>query len=306
MRKLVLFQWLIYCSIPFFIIACKQGKEYVTDSGFKYRLYTENKGAKPQIGDYVTIELVYRTSDSVLFDSRINKTQMRFKLEQIPFKGSYEEGLTYLSEGDSATFYVPADSLYNYYYRNSHEKLDQSATVFKPGSFLLFDIKLLAIQDYVVAEQDQMMKLSEAEKTEKENLIRFLEGKSFLNSIDSGQYFFKHLQKGNGKPVSKGKFVTVKYTGKFLDGKIFDYAGNPVKPFTFRVGSGDVIKGWEYAIAGLRQGDRIELLLPSKNAYGAEGLLDAASGSLLIPPMTTLWYDLEILNVNDTLQLVKK
>jgi FKBP-type peptidyl-prolyl cis-trans isomerase len=286
----------------FSIAACKKGKEYITDSGFKYRLYTESKGKKPQIGDYVIIEMVYRTmDDSILYDSRVNKTPMRFKLEHIPFQGSYEEGLTYLSEGDSATFYVPADSLYAYYTKNTYGKTPQEETVFKTKTFLLFDIKLIEVQDYVVAEQDQMIKKREAQKEEKKTLFKFIYGKDFSASPDSGQYFIKKVKQGNGSAVSKGKLVSVQYTGKFLNGEVFDYFGSPGKPFTFKAGAGQVIKGWEAAILGLHEGDRVELLIPSNYAYGEEGLLDATSGSFIIPPFTTLWYDMEVVQITDSI-----
>ena len=76
-----------------------------TASGFTYRVYKNIDGPKPKVGDYVTIHLVNRTADdSILFDSRKAGQPMRFRLERIPFEGSFEEGLTYISPGDSATF----------------------------------------------------------------------------------------------------------------------------------------------------------------------------------------------------------
>ena len=84
-------------SLAIVVLSCKKGKELKTESGFKYRLYTENTGEKAKLGDYIIIELVYKTeNDSVLFDSR-KKVPLRFKLENIPFPRSYEDGLTNLS-----------------------------------------------------------------------------------------------------------------------------------------------------------------------------------------------------------------
>lgn len=297
-------------SIAFYfimLVACQNGQEHVTDSGFKYRLYTQSKGMKPVLGDYVTIELVYRShSDSILFDSRINKTPMRFKLEKIPFKGSYEEGLLYLSEGDSATFYVPADSLYMYYYGKTERSISQNSTIFAPGSNFLFNVKLLKVQNYVDAEQEQLLDLSLAEKTEEKIVLAFVAGKGYQNSKDSGDYFYKVTKAGSGRPINVGKFVSVNYTGKYLDGKVFDFSGNQENPFTFRVGSNKVIKGWEMLITQLRLGDRVELVIPSKNAYAEKGLLDVNTGELIIPPFTPLFYDLEVKHVSDTLKFIKK
>ncbi len=293
-------------SLAIVVLSCKKGKELKTESGFKYRLYTDNTGEKAKLGDYIIIELVYKTeNDSVLFDSR-KKVPLRFKLENIPFPGSYEDGLTNLSEGDSATFYVSADSLYKHYYPAESDRVDQEKTVFKPKSFLLFDVKLLEIQDYVEAEQDQMIKLSKAEKLEKENLKTFLSGREFMASEDSGLYFYHLIKKGVGNNISKGKFVSLKYTGKFLDGKVFDNFGTPERPFVFRVGENKVLKAWEDAITNFRQGDQLELVIPSTNAYAEQGLLDVKSGDYIIPPFTSLWYEMEILQVTDTLKIAKK
>ena len=299
------------CLILFFLVSvfpsCKKGKEHVTQSGFKYRLYTENQGRKPQIGDYVIIELVYKTAkDSVLFDSRKTNNPMRFKLEKIPFLGSYEEGLTYLSEGDSATFFVPADSLFKYYFSERNQDVKQSATVFNEKSFFKFDVKLVGVQDYLEAEQDQMMKQSIAEKKERESLRAFLFSKDFISSNDSGMYYYKKIKNGEGEFAAKGKFVSVQYTGKLLDGKVFDHQGGQGQPFIFRVGAAEVVKGIENAITVFRVGDRFELVVPSAYAYGEEGLLDVTSGEYLVPPFTALWYEMELIQVQDTLRFVKK
>ncbi len=307
MKKPSLFLTISIIVLMITAVACKKGKEFKTESGFKYILYTESTGKKPQQGDYVTIELVYKTAkDSVLFDTRLNKTPMRFKLETIPFIGSYEEGLTYLSEGDSATFFVAADSLFEHYFGGKENKPEQSSTVFKPGAFLLFDVKLLKVQNYVEAEQEMMMSLSVEEKKEKELLRRYLWGKDFKSSADSGIYYFRMLENGKGVGVDTGKFVTVQYTGKFLDGTVFDHSGVGSKPFTFLAGTNQVFPGWDIAMLQMKAGDRFELLIPSKYAYGEEGRINSSTGALIVPPFTPIVYDMEIIQVEDTLKLVKK
>src|SRR4051812_21927519 len=117
----------IAIAVTLSVLACKKGKEFKTESGFKYVLYTESKGTKPKIGDYVTLIMTYKNeNDSVLFDYKKNGGPVRFQLERIPFKGSFEDGLQYISENDSATFYVPADSLYALYYANGETPQDKT------------------------------------------------------------------------------------------------------------------------------------------------------------------------------------
>src|SRR5437016_5609074 len=108
--KYRLFSCIIFLfALPF---SCKRINQKRTESGMKYILYKENSGPKAKAGDFVTVEIIYKTeNDSVLFDSRQNRMPMRFQLEKPPFPGSMEEGITYMAAGDSATFFVSADSM---------------------------------------------------------------------------------------------------------------------------------------------------------------------------------------------------
>jgi peptidylprolyl isomerase len=98
-------------------------------------------------------------------------------------------------------------------------------------------------------------------------------------------------QTGTGTTPSKGQKVTVHYRGTLLDGKEFDasYARN--RPFSFAIGTGQVIKGWDEGIALLPAGSKATLLIPSTLGYGKRG----AGG--MIPPSAVLRFDIEVLDV---------
>jgi peptidylprolyl isomerase len=100
-------------------------------------------------------------------------------------------------------------------------------------------------------------------------------------------------KKGNGTKAEAGKKVTVHYTGKLMDGKVFDSSRDRDQPFSFELGSRQVIQGWEEGIALLREGDQATFILPSDLAYGPNG----AGG--VIPPNATLIFDVELLKVSD-------
>ena len=243
----------------FFLAGCKKGKELKTSSGFKYVLYTESKGAKAKIGNYITMEMAYRNSnDSILFDSKRNGAPIRFRLEKIPFRGSFEEGLTYLAIGDSATFYVPADSLYNFLYKSHGAKMIlQNETNFTPGSFLKFDIKLLNIQGDMEAEQEMLIELSNNRKKEKTDLAEFIKRKHLLVAPDSAGYYLIVREKGNGASIDSGKVVEIEYEGRFLNDSLFDGTKGADHPYRFISGAGHVILGWELALKKLHAGDKI-------------------------------------------------
>ena len=93
----------------------------------------------------------------------------------------------------------------------------------------------------------------------------------------------------NGKLAKPGKKVVVKYVGKLKNGKVFDQTtGN--KTFSFRLGVGEVIKGWDRGVEGMRVGDKRKLVVPPQMGYGA-----TRTGP--IPPNSELHFDVELLDV---------
>ena len=95
---------------------------------------------------------------------------------------------------------------------------------------------------------------------------------------------------GKGAEAVAGKKVTVHYTGKLTDGKQFDSSVGK-DPFTFTLGAGEVIAGWDKGVAGMKVGGKRKLTIPPEMAYGSTG-----AGSI-IPPNATLMFDVELLKV---------
>ncbi len=100
----------------------------------------------------------------------------------------------------------------------------------------------------------------------------------------SGLYYIE-LQAGTGDFAKTGDFVTVKYTGKLLNGNIFDSG-----TYSFTLGRGTVIAGWDEGVAMMKKGGKAQLIIPSTIGYGAYG-----SGA--IAPYTTLIFNVELLDI---------
>jgi FKBP-type peptidyl-prolyl cis-trans isomerase FkpA len=283
------------------IYGCKKGTELKTSSGFKYILYTESHGKKPEIGNYVTFTLWYKNNkDSILYDSRKLSDPIRFKLEKIPFKGSFEDGLTNIGEGDSATFFVPADSLYQFLYKKrGADIIPQEKTGFIPGTFLEFNISLLKVQTDVQAEEEMMMRESEKEKSEKKLIGDYIIKNKIKVQPDSSGYYLIINKKGSGPAIDSGKVITLVYEGRFLNDSVFDGTKKEGKPYHFISGTHHVIEGWELAMKKLHMGDEARLILPSKLAYGQAGIQDPKSGAFMVPPFTPIIFDMKIISVED-------
>ncbi len=100
------------------------------------------------------------------------------------------------------------------------------------------------------------------------------------------------LRVGNGETAKEGSRVRVHYTGWLTNGKKFDSSLDAGTPFDFRIGNGEVIKGWEEGVAGMRVGGKRQLRIPPSLGYGAEG-----TGDGTIPPNATLIFDVQLLAI---------
>ena len=167
-------------------------------------------------------------------------------------------------------------------------------------SFLFQFTPLVAVEERLRLESADILenKLIENESVKfiSKNVV-FRKG-SLILYCDEGRHYenkglvIEDIIEGDGKEANDYNKVVVNYTGKLEDGSIFDSSLSPGKePFTFTLGVGSVIKGWDMGVKGMKVGGRRKLTIPPELGYG-----DRGAGNV-IPPGATLIFEVELIEV---------
>lgn len=248
-----------------------------TASGLYFVPVTTNaNAAKPTTGQIVSILYTGKLLNGTVVNgsSFSNNNPLSFALgvDRVPV--GIEEALGLMHKGDKATALLPSKLAYG----------ASSSSTIPANSVLRFDLELLDINtsyanpdDYLIQKYLADNKITNAQKTA------------------SGLYFVPTSTNPTGTPAAAGKTVSVLYTGKLLDGTVFDASSlRNNAPLTFVVGATpkQAIAGFDEGINLMRKGEKATLLLPSALAYGATGATGTSIG-----PNTVITFDVEVTDV---------
>jgi FKBP-type peptidyl-prolyl cis-trans isomerase FkpA len=254
-----------------------------TASGLYYTISAPGQGENVKAGQKVSVNYTGKFLDGKPFDSNTDSNfhhMQPFDLEVGKgrvIKG-WDEGLQLLKKGSKATFYIPSSLAYGAQERNP----------IPANSILVFDVEILDVQNPMDPN---------AQSAADDKLLQEYFAKNNVKPVKtpSGLYYLI-TQKGLGSYAKAGNKVTMNYTGKTMDGKAFDSNMDPkfnhVSPFTFTLGQGQVIKGWDEGVQLLQMGSKATFYIPSGLAYGDRG----AGAS--IPPNAVLIFDVEVVGID--------
>jgi FKBP-type peptidyl-prolyl cis-trans isomerase FkpA len=279
------------------MFSCTQKKYTKLKSGLEYLIVKDEKGdKKTDIGSIISLHILTKIGDSVLFDSRKNNNNepIPAQIAKPQYNGDLMEGLTLLTAGDSALFRVCADSIF----RNG-----QKPPFVKPGDTVHFYVKMVSVkslEEYQKEEQETATKQISAD----EEIIKKYLVDNNITAIKTGSgLYYVITQAGSGENAKPGQEVTMNYTGKLLDGTSFDSNQDPkfghTEPFKFQLGSGQVIKGWDEGIALLNKGAKAKLIIPSPLGYGTRAMPGNPNNEKGIPANSILVFDVEMLGAKD-------
>ena len=241
-----------------------------TESGLYYIETKEGDGRQPVEGDSVLVNYIRKNLTGYILETNIESVAMEYSIwssyvTYAPFGfcvGSiniiegFNEGIKFMKEGGEATLLLPSSiALQNY----------------EP---MLFEITLLDV-------------FSPDEETEL--LEQYLIDNNITTEPEESGLYYIETETGTGVQPQQGDTVYVHYTGRLVDSTIFDTSTGS-DPFSFTLGTGYVISGWDEGIAYMKEGGKATLIIPSVLGYGS-------SGKNSIPPYSTLVFDVELVDV---------
>ncbi len=291
MKKTFLVITVVLMAFGSIFVSCQSGNDKFAgyeknDDGLYYKFHVQGDDTlTPKIGDYVTIDMIYASEDSVMFDSKKLPQLMKMPMVEASYKGDIYDGIAMMQIGDSASFICNADSVFLKLFR-----MPAVPPEFDSLENIYFHIKLNAIEslEEVKAAQAAELKILEAEESKKR--YAFMEEKyPDALPVASGLYYIE-TKEGKGSTPLSGQTVSVHYKGMFLDGTVFDSSLDRGQPIEFPLGQGQVIKGWDEGIGMMRKGGKATLVIPSDIAYGPQGRSS-------IPPYSTLVFEVELLDI---------
>lgn len=285
MKKLITASLLLFSVATFAQQKDKSG--FITlPSSLKYKIVVETKNPKAKVGDVIKLDYAFCNSkDSVIISTHDQGMKaQQFNISEKQFNGDVMEGFALLGKGDSAVFEMLTDSLYR-----------QGMPPFaKSGEFMILKVQVLDVmsqEDY----QKQLAAEAAAQTALEESTLQKYITDNHLTALKTADgLYYVVTEQGTGAPAVAGKQVTVNYTGSLLDGTTFDSNVDPkfkhVEPFTFGLGQGQVIKGWDEGIALFNVGGKGKLIIPSGLGYGSQGQGPIPANSILI-------FDIEVVDV---------
>jgi peptidylprolyl isomerase len=233
-----------------------------TDSGLQYFDITEGDGAPATAGGLVTTVFTIWVDEDAgprFVVSSVDRDPLSFVLGagDTVFPG-WDEGVSTMQVGDKRLLVIPPELGLG----------DQGGGDIPPGSTLIMEVELVDAAEPVV-----MTEVDEADYTETESGLQYYD-----------------IVEGDGATPEQGQTVVVHYSGWLEDGTKFDSSLDRGQPFSFPLGTGSVIAGWDEGVATMQVGGKRQLRIPAELAYG-EG------GSGTIPPGATLIFDIELLEI---------
>lgn len=270
--------------------SCNQVDFKKTKTGLPYKHFESKSGKKVEEGKFVKAHVMQKIKDSVIF-STYTGLPAYFQVTNATQPYDISEVFTSLKEGDSVYAVQAMDT----FIKKNPAIVQQ--TPYRNGDKIVTTVKILKVFDNADQYRQDEEKERNAIVAKEETAVKQYLSKNNINAqrTPSGTYV-QVLNPGTGEPVAAGKNVSVKYKGQTFGGTVFDSNMDSTfghtEPMTFTVGVGQMIRGFDEGVQGLKEGAKARIFIPSMLAYGAQ------PPSPQIKPYEHLIFDVEVLDVS--------
>lgn len=240
-----------------------EGETMTTASGLQYTEVSAGTGEAPAAGDIVSVHYTGTLTNGVVFDSSAGRQPIQFPLGQGQVIPGWDEGIALMKKGGKAKLTIPPELAYG---------SAGAGGVIPPNATLLFDVELVDIRKGAPAA------------------ATVVDAADYITTTSGLKYYDFVI--GDGAAPTSGRPVVVHYTGWLLEGGKFDSSLDRGDPFTFNIGAGQVIRGWDEGVMSMKVGGKRQLVIPPELGYGSRG-----AGGGIIPPNATLVFEVELLEV---------
>lgn len=297
---------LIMSMVALGFAACQGGYEK-GPAGLLYKVHHHAAGDSIKEGDFISLNIIAKTdADSVLYNSyEVGRATQTFVPKPL-YEGDLFYAILKLSKGDSATIKIDIDSA---------EVKGQPRPQGIKGKYVIYTVKLEeVIKKDSANEQEFEQKIQaffqaegdKAQKGEEPKIQKYIDdNKLKANKLASGLQVVVDKE-GTGEQPKPGDTVKVHYTGKLTSGKVFDTslpevakkaniynpAREPYSTLDLVIGRGEVIPGFDEGVLQMKKGGKSTLIIPSKLAYGDQGMQGG-----IIGPYTPLVFEIELVDV---------
>jgi len=267
-----------------------------TTGGLNYEIFTSSNGKKI-IADSSAVEIrayALNDKDSLLPGSAANSKPVTVLISKSSLPQDFVDMFTAMTEGDSAVLYIPADTLKARMGGKMPTELGNS-TELRQAFKIIKVMNKTEYADYMSKkQQDDYSQFQNQMNKDSIDLNTYFKEKN-ITPKKQMQVYYVIKKEGTGPTPTPGATVSVEYKGMLMNGEVFDQS-KPGVPFSFPLGQGRVIPGWDIAMEKFNTGTEATIYIPSYLAYGPQAQPGNGSGSG-IPANSNLIFEIKVLNV---------
>lgn len=256
-----------------------------TGTGLYYKEIVKGTGDALKLNDVIKVRLAYYVNDSLLFTTDNLPEPAYDMIRESLFQGDVYEGFRMMHVGDSMSFMINADSVFRKQFR-----APIIPDYVKPGVFLRWEVKVEEAMTEEAFQQMKMDQMAAMQQQADDEFNAYLSANGITEQPQESGLVYVCTKKGKGPKPGYKQIVKVHYTGRLLDGTVFDSSVERGEPIEFELGVGQVIPGWDEGIALMSKGEKGVLYIPSNLAYGSR------QAGELIKPFSNLIFEVELVD----------